>query len=187
MTLDQFVATHTGKYLDYDGHFGAQCVDLIDFYLVQVLGIPIAWANAVDWYGKDAAFERWTRNIWGNPTSRPSRGSIVVWGANARAGTGIYGHIAICTDPGNGLSFTSFDQNWPAGSPCHLVKHTYDGVIGWGDRLVPPPPIVVPVPVPPVVDPCADLRVQLSAAEVAQLASAARVAAYQSWLAGAPK
>jgi hypothetical protein len=178
MTLDQFVAAHTGKYLDYDGKFGAQCVDLVDFYVVQVLGIPIVWVvGAIDWYGKDAAFERWTRNVWGNPTSRPSRGSTVVWGANARAGTGIYGHIAICTDPGNGLTFTSFDENWPPGSPCHLVKHTYDGVIGWGDKPAPPP---VVVPQPPVVDPCAPLRVEL-------IAALAQLGTYRTWLAGAPK
>lgn len=146
MTLDQFIAAHNGQFLDFDGKYGPQCVDLVDFYARDVLSIPIVWANAIDWYGRDQTFESWSRNVWGDRASKPSRGSIVVWGASARAGTGVYGHIAICTDPGDGLTFGVFEQNYPTGSRCHLGRHTFDGVIGWGERILPPAP---PAPPPP--------------------------------------
>jgi CHAP domain len=175
LILDQFIAAHTGQRLDFDGKFGAQCVDLVDYYARDVLGIPIVWANAIDWWGKDATFEGWTRNVWGNPSSRPSRGSIIVWGANARAGTGVFGHIAVGVDPGNGLSFTSFDQNYPTGSACHLQRHSYDGVIGWGDRLKPPSPVI-----PPAVDPCATVKADLASAQ-------ARLAAIATWAGQRPQ
>lgn len=176
MTLADFVAAHQGQYLDYDGHYGAQCVDLIDFYCVQVLGVPIAWANAVDWWGKDAPLLNWSRNVWGSRASKPAAAAIVVWGANVRAGTGVYGHIAICTDPGDGLTFGAFSQNYPTGSPCALRRFTYDGVIGWGVKPAPPPPAPV--------DPCAPILAQLHN-------SADQFAAYRaavaSWAAGVPK
>jgi hypothetical protein len=180
MTLDQFVAAYNGRYLDYDGHFGAQCVDLVDYYVIQVLGVPIVWANAIDWWGKDAAFLNWTRNVWGNASSKPARGDIVVWGANARAGTGVFGHITVCTDPGDGLTFGAFSQNYPTGSACALRRFTYDGVIGWGDK-----------PAPVVVDPCADPKAQLAGAQAALQQASAQLAAYRaavaSWAAGVPK
>ena len=31
----------------------------------------------------------------------------------------------------NKTSFTSFDQNWPTGSPSHKQLHDYNGVVGW--------------------------------------------------------
>jgi CHAP domain len=148
VTLADFIAAHNGKYLDYDGHYGAQCVDLIDFYCRDVLGIPIVWANAIDWYGKDAAFEQWIPNRWGDMSSYPLPGDIVVWHADHIVGTGVNGHIAICVSA-NGMAFTSFDQNWPPGSPCHLQGHNYQGVTGWGRRAKPPSPMPVP-PVDPV-------------------------------------
>jgi hypothetical protein len=185
VTLAEFVAAHTNQFLDYDGHFGAQCVDLVDFYCVQVLGIPIAWANAVDWYGRDATFLSWTRNAWGNRNSKPPAGAIVVWGASARAGTGVYGHIDVCTDPGDGVTFVGFDQNWPPGSRCHLVRHTYDGVIGWGDKPRPPAPVVVPPP--PAADPCAQLRTDLAAVSQQLAGATARTARLDAWIAARPQ
>lgn len=133
-TLDAFQAQHLGAYLDYDGLYGAQCVDLIDFYCRDVLGIPIVWANAVDWWQRDGAYLQWTANRVGDPSSKPARGDIVVWGPDQRVGTGVFGHIAICLDPGDGLRFLSLDQNWPAGAPVSVITHTFEGVIGWGDR-----------------------------------------------------
>jgi len=177
VTLDQFIAAHNGQRLDFDGKFGAQCVDLIDYYCRDVLGIPIIWANAIDWWGGDASFEGWTRNVWGDRNSKPPRGSIIVWGPNARAGTGIYGHIAIGVDPGEGLSFGSFDQNYPTGSACHVQRHTFDGVIGWGIRLAPPPP----------PDPCAQVKADLAAAQQIVHGQDAKLASYAAWIATRPQ
>ena len=40
MKLDEFIKTNIGKKVDYDGVYGAQCVDLFRKYSVDVLGIP---------------------------------------------------------------------------------------------------------------------------------------------------
>jgi hypothetical protein len=136
MTLAEFIATHNGKYLDYDGLYGAQCVDLIDYYCRDVLGIPIVWANAIDWYGQDATFEQWIPNVWGDQSNFPLPGDIIVWGKDAVVGTGVFGHIGICVTA-TGVAFRSFDQNWPPGSPCHSQPHSYHGVIGWGRAIKP--------------------------------------------------
>ena len=47
MTYDEFVKAYNGKATDYDGAYGAQCVDLIKLYLDKVFGIkPGSWGNA---------------------------------------------------------------------------------------------------------------------------------------------
>ena len=176
MTLAEFVAKYQGVYVDFDHAFGAQCVDLIDRYAVDVLGIPIVWVRgAIDWFGQDAAFLGWQRNVWGDRNSKPSGGAIVIWGPNARAGTGVFGHCAICTDPGDGLSFGAFSENYPTGTPARLRRFTYDGVIGWGVKPLPPPP-------PPPPDPCAQVKQDL-ASVTAQLS--ARNAELEKWWAWA--
>ncbi|WP_252722587.1 hypothetical protein [Treponema phagedenis] len=37
MSLDEFVKKYLGKKVDYDGHYGAQCVDLFRQYCKDVL------------------------------------------------------------------------------------------------------------------------------------------------------
>jgi len=142
ITLSTFMARNTGLHLDWDRHYGAQCVDLIEFYLRDVLGLPPLAGNAVDEYGENSRFLTWTHKAvagYGpgaatsstrNPTNRPPYGSIVVWGPSTIVGTGVNGHTAIALNA-YADHFISFDQNWPVGSPCHQVKHTYPGVIGW--------------------------------------------------------
>ncbi|MBQ7537737.1 MAG: CHAP domain-containing protein [Treponema sp.] len=40
MTIEEFVEKNTGKKVDYDGAYGAQCVDLFRQYVKDVLNIP---------------------------------------------------------------------------------------------------------------------------------------------------
>lgn len=40
MTVEEFVKKHNGKKVDYDGVFGAQCVDLFRQFSEECLGIP---------------------------------------------------------------------------------------------------------------------------------------------------
>ena len=40
MTLEQFVEKYNGKKIDYDGRYGAQCVDVFRQYCKDVLNIP---------------------------------------------------------------------------------------------------------------------------------------------------
>jgi len=96
-----------------------------------MLKIPIIWADAINWFGKDNAYLDWTRNDPSDTSQMPAPGDIVVWGTDTKVGTGVAGHIDIVVSP-TGTAFVGFDQNWPVNSPCHLQQHSYEGVIGWG-------------------------------------------------------
>jgi hypothetical protein len=133
------MSKYSGRFCDVDHAFGAQCVDLANAYCAEVLGVDRLSGNAIDiWRTAPPTWQRATNA----PTNAPPKGTIVIWGANAIAGTGVYGHIAIAVEDQGVSTFSSFDQNFPTGSPCHLQRHTYDGVIGWiiPTGIVPPPP-----------------------------------------------
>jgi len=124
MNLSQFISKYSGKYLEVAGSANAinMCVDLANGYLKEVLNLPIVeWTNAVDFPSKvnPKDFEY----ILNTPEGVPEAGDIIIWG-------GKIGHIAIFVN-GDVNWFTSFDQNWPTGSVCHLVDHSYSNVIGW--------------------------------------------------------
>lgn len=150
MNYDLFIHNWLNKPIDWDGLYGAQCVDEIAQYCVDN-GKPVAYANAKDWANHPAlrgAFN-WIQN---NPTDYnqiPQRGDIIVWGGGL-PGSGGYGHIAIWdmkTGPGR---FQSLDQNW-GGQYVHFVpNHTYDYILGWWHvKPAPPPPPIPPPPPPP--------------------------------------
>lgn len=123
MTFQEFLTKWNGQYCEVAGSANAQnqCVDLANAYIRDVLGLPIIeWTNAKDFPSKGG--EPYTY-ILNTPTGVPSGGDLVIWG-------GTYGHIAIFIE-GNANTFTSFDQNYPVGSPCHVQGHTYANVLGW--------------------------------------------------------
>ena len=130
MTLNEFVQRYNGKYVDTDGAYGGQCMDLMHQYCVEILGIqdlsvlaaPSAqqvWNNFPNVKGHEL-FDK----IENTPTGIPQEGDIMLW-------TNLpYGHVAIFVE-GDANSFRSFDQNYPTGSPCHIQNHTYASVGGW--------------------------------------------------------
>jgi hypothetical protein len=54
-----------------------------------------------------------------------------VWGADVIAGTGVYGHVAICLGDATKDTFVAMGENWPTGSPCHRLTFGFHGVRGW--------------------------------------------------------
>lgn len=133
MTIDEFFARYNGKGLDYDGLYGNQCVDLIEYYLQDVFGMGPFYANAKDWYynfGGNLAkrFERITNNP-NNYNQVPKHGDIIIWNGSL-PGSGGYGHIAIFDAVVSPGTFRSFDQNW-GGMYCHFVNHNWNYILGW--------------------------------------------------------
>lgn len=51
MTYQEFKNKYNGKYIDYDGHHGAQCWDLIQYYNVEVLNVPDTVFSGCGWVG----------------------------------------------------------------------------------------------------------------------------------------
>lgn len=131
MTFQSFIETFNGKYIDFDGAYGAQCMDEMHYYCVQVLGLAdgriLAAPCAKDVYNNfDSVFgHELFERIPNTPTGVPNEGDVMFWG------NGTWGHVAIFIE-GDANSFRSFDQNYPTGSPCHVQNHTsYSGVLGW--------------------------------------------------------
>lgn len=124
MTIDEFVRKYDGKGIDYDGSFGNQCVDLYRQYVKECLMFPQSppVPGAKDIW--DTYLPDYFRRIENTPTGIPEKGDIVIFS------TGTYGHVSVFVE-GNTTRFTSFDQNYPSGSLCHLQGHTYSAVIGW--------------------------------------------------------
>ena len=124
MTLNDFIAKWSGKPIDFDGWYGAQCVDLMNQYCVDVLGISnpmqaLPGATAYEIY-QNANDSRFTK-ITNTPSGIPQSGDIIFWSTN---------HVAVFIQ-GDTSTFTSFDQNFPTGSNCHVQLHNYTGVAGW--------------------------------------------------------
>ena len=112
-----------GKYLDYDGAYGCQCVDLIAYYY-KYLGNTTPGGNGCD-YSSNSLPSGWTR-IQNTPTFVPEPGDIVVW----TNGGWKNGHVAIFLS-GDTHSFNSIDQNWPQGSAVKEVYHSNYNYV-WG-------------------------------------------------------
>lgn len=127
-TLETFANNLVGQSIDYDGQYGAQCVDLIRHYLRNYFGLtntrnylPAGNAYQIFLNTNSANFEKIYNN---SATVVPQPGDIIFWNS------GTYGHVAIFMS-GDANSFISLDQNWPVGSSVQLVDHNYTNVVGW--------------------------------------------------------
>jgi hypothetical protein len=126
MYLTDFISKWNGKPADFDGAFGNQCKDLVQYYVTEVLGNPpLPHGNAADiWVvAPHDLYQRISKTLF----NRPAAGDIVIWSGSLNDGPG---HIAVAVSTGL-FGFTSFDQNWPVGSYCHLQPHNLRYVLGW--------------------------------------------------------
>ena len=121
-----WLSSHKGKSVDVDGYYGAQCMDLIVRYGLDLF----------KWHPTGDAKDLWTQKLpagWkrikNTPSFIPKAGDIAVFEM------GQYGHTSICTGVGNKSRFNSLDQNWyntnsVTGSPAAVVVHDYSRLIG---------------------------------------------------------
>jgi len=127
MTLQEFITKYKGKGIDFDGHYGFQCVDLYRQYVQEALGFPQS-------PGVTGAKDIWTSylseyydRIPNTPDGVPEKGDIMIWGSSY----GQYGHVAIVTSATTSY-FNCFSQNDPIGSLCVIKKYTnWNPVLGW--------------------------------------------------------
>jgi hypothetical protein len=106
----QWIDNHANKYLDYDGQYGAQCVDLYAFYTTGFVGgqaPPVGYAQEI-WNNYD-------RNAYlqVNRSQLPQMGDVAVWGAY---GSTPMSHVAIILqDNGDGTVRTLSNNATSAG------------------------------------------------------------------------
>lgn len=118
-TLEQFVKDNEGQFLEVAGSSNAknQCVDCVNGYIRDVLGLPIIeWTNAIDFKNKANGNYDIIYNDLDNPNLVPEVGDIVVYKHPNKIG-----HIGVCIKKGTSSSFGIFEENWPVGSPCKSV------------------------------------------------------------------
>ena len=131
MTLDQFVDKYTGQSLSFDGLEAnrGQCVQLVSYYVQDVVGCPAFFADAVYWFTTfGGSLPQYFDKIAKAPGLIPQRGDVVIWDGDL-ANSGGAGHIDICLSS-TYESFVGFDSNW-AGKYAHQVTHDWSHVLGW--------------------------------------------------------
>ena len=128
--LQNFVSNNNGKFLDFDGKYGNQCVDLARCWIKangknQPGGVSGA-KDLFDKFEKDPILMKNYIKIKNTPLTIPKAGDIVIWNGSY----GPYGHVAVIIDA-NLMSFRAFSQNDPAGSCCAVKKYSYNKVSGF--------------------------------------------------------
>lgn len=110
----------SGQYLDKDGVYGAQCVDLILAYY-DYLGVPRSSGNGKD-YATNALPSGWSRVQGGTP----QKGDILVYGASSNNS---YGHVAIYES-----ETVTWHQNWDSCPVRRVTGIRYNGFTNtyWG-------------------------------------------------------
>ena len=125
MTLTQFIRTYLGQKVDFDGAFGAQCVDLYRRYCADVLGVPQSPAveGAKDIIAKPGALKVTTENSLADYT----RGDVLIWGATK---TNRYGHVAILVSVYNTKYFIVLEQDGFAQDGVKLAFRSRENLLG---------------------------------------------------------
>lgn len=103
--VDAFVAKYNGRYVDFDGHYGAQCVDLFNFYNRDVVKARRAYVDYAYQLWNTYDTSRYTRI---SASSTPRKGDVAVW-ARSFPGGGGAGHVAIVLSASGG-NFTALSQ-----------------------------------------------------------------------------
>lgn len=120
--LNEFIQRHIGKYCDFDGAYGYQCVDLVKFWNKE-LGYGPRYGNGKDWINN--AGTDYTRVDY-KPGLIPQEGDIFSFRGTP---SNPAGHTGIVVS-GDSQGFTSFDQNWSARPPA-IIRHDYSLMLGW--------------------------------------------------------
>lgn len=125
-----WIQQYNNKYLDFDGQYGAQCVDLFNYYNKGFVGGGfIGGVNgAKDMWSNRQMDQNYMRL---NRSARPQMGDVAVWDGNKGAG---FGHVAIVvgTNPNGTLRVLSSNAT-PQGSRGNSVIHNIDrnGLMGY--------------------------------------------------------
>ncbi len=131
MELLDFYEKYKGKKVDYDGHYGAQCVDLFRQYCRDVLNIPHTGAvvGAADLYTKYEQLpkeKKYFEKIK-YESQTPRSGDVVVFkGSNANK----YGHVAIVLEA-DSLQLTVFEQDGFRQNGAKKATWSYQRVLGF--------------------------------------------------------
>lgn len=132
MTLDEFVNIYNGKKIDYDGRYGAQCVDVFRQYCKDVLAIPhtgrvVGAAELYTKYDTMPLEQKYFERVPYKAGMLPEAGDVVVFGATQ---TNQYGHVAIVLDATT-EEMSVFEQDGFKQTGAHVGSWNYARVLGF--------------------------------------------------------
>lgn len=131
MKFEQFLTKYCGKKVDFDGAYGAQCVDLFRQYCRDVLDTPHTGAvdGAKELYEKyaDLPVEKkyFTRL---SKKAVPECGYVAVWGATP---ANRYGHVAIVICRIGSFSLLVFEQNGVLQDGAKFTVRSTENLLGY--------------------------------------------------------
>lgn len=125
MTLTQFIKKYLGSKVDFDGNFGAQCVDLYRLYLRDVFDVP--QTPGVDG-AKDIIDNPGTLKVTRDSALADySRGDVLIWGATS---SNKYGHVAILVEIYNTKYFIVLEQDGFKQDGVKLAFRSRENLLG---------------------------------------------------------
>ncbi len=131
MSFDAFIKKYLGKATDYDGAYGAQCVDLIKLYLKHCFGVKAgAWGNAhayYDYFNIRPELKANFVRIKNTKKFIPMKGDICVFGTKF-SDSHKCGHIGLATDKSDLKFISMYDQNaFGNHDPVRISEYDYNG------------------------------------------------------------
>lgn len=129
MTYQEFVKKYDGKYTDFDGYYGAQCWDLAQRYITEVLNLPSSILSGCGLVSnmlyppKRQELDKYFDEV---PTNQMVQGDLCIWE---------YGHVAIF-DHWDGNNCWYFSQN---PNPCQIMVINSNGLHAFRKKGAPKP------------------------------------------------
>lgn len=110
MKFSAWVKKFLCKKTDYDGVYGVQCVDLIDCYIHECLGLDKGfWGNAKYWWTQRKS-NAWLKKNFVFITPTYKNGELKKGDIGIRT-SGTYGHIFVIAEPTKNGKVKYYDQN----------------------------------------------------------------------------
>ena len=138
MSINEFFAKYNGKFVDYDGAFGTQCVDLMRQYCKDVLGVAGYVAIPQTGNAKDIfrnfplGGNQYFSKVFNTPTNMPKKGDVLFFKTSLWFPFlfGWAGHVGI-VESADLYNLVLFNQNYPTGRYCEFRKFKYKDCQGW--------------------------------------------------------
>lgn len=133
MTLENFVEKYEGKQVDFDGYYGAQCVDLFRQYCQEVLQVPRTESviGASDLYTKYNQMPRLKDSFDRIPykaSEKPDAGDVVVFD---KTPSNKYGHVAIVLSATQKTMIVFEQDGFQQDKGAYITTRMYKNTLGF--------------------------------------------------------